>query len=69
MRCGAPWHAGIAHALGYMKGATQAVERLKGAPPAGYGSLKHQSASATVTQTRPLANIAGDAMSGSFVFG
>ena len=28
MTCGAPWHAGMAYALGYMKAAMQAVERL-----------------------------------------
>jgi mannonate dehydratase len=27
MSCGAPWHAGMAHALGYIKGALQAIER------------------------------------------
>jgi len=27
MSCGAPWHAGMAYALGYMKAAIQAVER------------------------------------------
>jgi mannonate dehydratase len=26
MRCAAPWHAGMAYALGYMKAAIQAVE-------------------------------------------
>lgn len=29
MSCGAPWHAGMAYALGYMRGAMQAVERLR----------------------------------------
>lgn len=28
MTCGAPWHAGMAYALGYMRAALQAVERL-----------------------------------------
>jgi mannonate dehydratase len=27
MTCGAPWHAGMAYALGYMKGALQLIER------------------------------------------
>jgi mannonate dehydratase len=27
MSCGAPWHAGMAHALGYIRGALQAIER------------------------------------------
>jgi mannonate dehydratase len=26
MTCGAPWHAGMAYALGYMKAALQAIE-------------------------------------------
>jgi len=26
MSCGAPWHAGMAYALGYMRGALQAIE-------------------------------------------
>jgi mannonate dehydratase len=34
MSCGAPWHAGMAYALGYMKGAMQAVERFGGVPSA-----------------------------------
>jgi len=25
MTCGAPWHAGMAYALGYMRGALQAM--------------------------------------------
>jgi mannonate dehydratase len=28
MSCAAPWHAGMAYALGYIKAAMQAVERL-----------------------------------------
>jgi len=28
MTCGSPWHAGMAYALGYMRAAIQAVERL-----------------------------------------
>ena len=28
MSCGAPWHAGMAYALGYIRAAMQAVERL-----------------------------------------
>lgn len=28
MSCGAPWHAGMAYALGYIRGAMQAVDRL-----------------------------------------
>ena len=27
MTCAAPWHAGMAHALGYMNAAIRAVER------------------------------------------
>lgn len=27
MTCGAPWHAGMAYALGYMRGLLQMVER------------------------------------------
>ena len=28
MTCAAPWHAGMAYALGYIRAAMQAVERL-----------------------------------------
>lgn len=40
MTCGAPWHAGMAFALGYIRAALQAVERLAPvASPAGVGAV------------------------------
>lgn len=35
MSCGAPWHAGMAYALGYIRAAMQAVDRLAPRPVAG----------------------------------
>jgi mannonate dehydratase len=32
MSCDAPWHAGMAFALGYIKAAMQAVERVGSIP-------------------------------------
>jgi len=33
MSCDAPWHAGMAYALGYIKAAMQIVERIGTVPP------------------------------------